>query len=481
MHQPIEDYSDLMPELFGHGKGMPVSMDWGQPAYHQQASQPVQQLSQQTSLPLATSPKDEPCSMGFAVGASRRRKAAPKSLRPQQIAIIELQKQLDVLIKEHDVVATENSRLKARLRVIEAVLPVRECKARLAQAAGLGSRTAPEPESPALAGLLDLPAPSPSSSFTTSTCPSGADADDTASAQDPISSSSMGFDSLGRSYSGATSLAAPSSGATARTCTTSGTAAPDSARRQHHKAQQQQQQQQQQQVEDEARWQQAWQTWVREAALLVNAHDARPNELYVKRVEEAFARLKAAAVYGCAKHPELICNMRQVNMETGVEEVPPDSFWTLVASGMRLTPAQVADCRTALTLYRERMEVVMAERRSLADQLASCMGALHLAEAEGRAAPGSMQRERLTLEAEEVAAALDTNVAAEGHTTMLARDLLNSTLLTKMQCARISVLSYPYFPDALALLTAAVDISERPSKSGGSGGAAAAGEAAANS
>ena len=189
------------------------------------------------------------------------------------------------------------------------MLPVRECKARLAQAAGLGSRTAPEPESPALAGLLDLPAPSPSSSFTTSTCPSGADADDTASAQDPISSSSMGFDSLGRSYSGATSLAAPSSGATARTCTTSGTAAPDSARRQHHKAQQQQQQQQQQQVEDEARWQQAWQTWVREAALLVNAHDARPNELYVKRVEEAFARLKAAAVYGCAKHPELICNM----------------------------------------------------------------------------------------------------------------------------------------------------------------------------
>ena len=123
-------------------------------------------------------------------------------------------------------------------------------------------------------------------------------------------------------------------------------------------------------------------------------------------------------------------------METGVEEVPPDSFWTLVASGMRLTPAQVADCRTALTLYRERMEVVMAERRSLADQLASCMGALHLAEAEGRAAPGSMQRERLTLEAEEVAAALHANVTAEGHTTGLARDLLRSDLFTSMQCAR---------------------------------------------
>ncbi|KAG2438691.1 hypothetical protein HXX76_005237 [Chlamydomonas incerta] len=463
MHQPIEDYSDLMPELFRHGHGMASSMDW--------VPAPKQETAQQPTVPLAPSPKEEPCSAGNALGASRRRKAAPKSLRPQQIAIIELQKQVDQLMKEHDVVATENSRLKARLRVIEAVLPVRERQERLAQAAGLSSRAAAEPEPPVLASLLDLQAPSPSSSCTTSTCPSGTDADDTASPQDP--NSSMGFDSLGRSYSGATSLAAASSGATGPTCTPSGTAsggqrcAPDSARRQQHKVQQQQQQ-----AEDEARWQQAWQTWVREAALLVHAHDARPNELYEKRVEDAFARLKAAAVYGCAKHPELICNMRQVNMETGVEEVPPDSFWTLVASGMRLTPAQVADCRTALTLYRERMEVVMAERRSLADQLSSCMGALHLAEAEGRAAPGSTQRDKLSLRVEEVAAALDTNVAAEGHTTRLARDMLNSTLFTKMQCARISVLSYPYFPDALALLTAAVDGAERPAKSGGCSNAA---------
>ncbi|KAG2445354.1 hypothetical protein HYH02_008819 [Chlamydomonas schloesseri] len=453
-------------------------MDWG----CTQSTAPAQQAS----VPAVTAPlKTEPCSLGFAVGAHRKKKAAPKSLRPQQIAIMELQSKVDVLLKEHDAVATENSRLKARLRVIEAVLPVRERQARLAQAAGLGSRPVPEPEPPVLANLLDLAAPSPcSSSYTTSTC----DADDTASGQDP-NSSSVGFGSLGRSCSGATSLGATSSGATGRTCTTASglRSAPGSAPRLQQQQQQQQRHQQQQQqsmvqqapqrqAEDEARWQQAWQAWVREAALLVNAHDARPNELYVKRVEEAFARLKAAAVYGCAKHPELICNMRQVNMETGVEEVPPDSFWTLVAAGMRLTPAQVADCRTALTLYRERMEVVMAERRSLADQLASCMGALHLAEAEGRAAPGTTQRDKLSLRVEEVAAALDTNVAAEGHTTMLARDLLNSTLFTKMQCARISVLSYPYFPDALALLTAAVDISEQPAKSTGSN---ASGEAAA--
>ncbi|KAG2438693.1 hypothetical protein HXX76_005239 [Chlamydomonas incerta] len=218
----------------------------------------------------------------------------------------------------------------------------------------------------------------------------------------------------------------------------------------------QQQHQQQGRSPDEDRWLEIWKAWVREASLLVQVHDARPNEIYVRRLDEAFARLRQAEHELDLAHPELICNMRQVNMETGVEEVPPDSFWTLVASGMRLTPAQVADCRTALTLYRERMEVVMAERRSLADQLSSCMGALHLAEAEGRAAPGSMQRERLTLEAEEVAAALHANVLAEGHTTGLARDLLRSDLFNSTQCARGSMLSYPYYPDALAIVAAVV-------------------------
>ena len=44
------------------------------------------------------------------------------------------------------------------------------------------------------------------------------------------------------------------------------------------------------------------------------------------------------------------------------------------------TRVQVQDCRAMLTLYRERMEVVLAQRRTLANQLAACMGALQVAE-----------------------------------------------------------------------------------------------------
>jgi hypothetical protein len=82
---------------------------------------------------------------------------------------------------------------------------------------------------------------------------------------------------------------------------------------------------------------------------------------------------------------------------------------------------QVANCKSALGLYGERMAVVLAERRSLAAHMSSCLTSLQLEEAGGRAGPGSIRREELTLEAEEAATALDANVAMEGHTTSLAR------------------------------------------------------------
>lgn len=82
---------------------------------------------------------------------------------------------------------------------------------------------------------------------------------------------------------------------------------------------------------------------------------------------------------------------------------------------------QLANCNSALALYRERMAVVLMERRSLAAQMSSCLTALQLEEAQGRVATGSSRREQLTLEAEEAASALDANVAAEGHTMSLAR------------------------------------------------------------
>ncbi|KXZ52038.1 hypothetical protein GPECTOR_10g1061 [Gonium pectorale] len=370
--------------------------------------------------------------------------------------MLDLQKKLDTLLQEHAVVEAENTRLKTRLRVLEAVLPVRERAARLAQQQP--ARPPRSKEDQVLASLLDM-AVAPSSCCGTSSPRRVADVD--------FERKSGDEDGLAASPEhGASPDPGPcNSGVVCSSyCCGAGepTGATASAPAHPHN-------------ETEARWIEAWRTWIREAALLLQAHDARPNEMYVKRLDEAFLKLKAEVVYLGLKHPELVCNMRQVNMETGMErEVPPEGFWSVVAAGMKLTPTQIAECRSALGLYRERMAVVLSERRGLASQLSCCLGALQLEEADGRALPGSQRREQLTLEAEEVAHALDANVATEGHTTSLARDLLGSSLFSRVQTARASVLSYPYFPDALAIITTAVMEAEaepQPASSGGAGAA----------
>ncbi|KAG2445353.1 hypothetical protein HYH02_008818 [Chlamydomonas schloesseri] len=582
MHQPLmweEDWEKVTPrEPFKpapQGSSLyvglpPLAVRLAADAAKAAAAQSPSNAPQSTSTDLTTS-----------TGRKRPNASTAKSLRPQQVMMIELQKKLDVLMKEYSVVETENSRLRARLRVIEAVLPVRQkMQKQLSQPLPNGiiitggattpgggggtsmAGTPPQPQPPQ--GAADAAERSTGSGHQQYCFSGGGDAAGASGGGAIIIPPLMAAQCQQQQLQHQASLqhalppqashqlpshlqpqqhatasgggGAVSSSTTTTTTTTSATAAAAAAPQQQQQLQlqyrhhnhnhnqqtggglllrhaldspttasspqrssaepdldsgcspllhpsaastldqwlrprhassskhphphlQQQQQQQQQPAgrsPDEERWLEIWKAWVREASLLVQVYDARPNELYVKRLDDAFSKLRQAEHDLDLAHPELICNMRQVNMETGVEEVPPDSFWTLVAAGMRLTPAQVADCRTALTLYRERMEVVMAERRSLADQLASCMGALHLAEAEGRAAPGSMQRERLTLEAEEVAAALHANVEAEGHTTGLARDLLRSDLFTAIQCARGSMLSYPYYPDALAMIAAVV-------------------------
>ncbi|KAG2501999.1 hypothetical protein HYH03_000495 [Edaphochlamys debaryana] len=204
-----------------------------------------------------------------------------------------------------------------------------------------------------------------------------------------------------------------------------------------------------------SRWIRSWLKWAREGALLLAAYETRPSERYLKRMEEAHHALMADVVALNLHHRELISNMSNLNLDTGEEETPPDNFWQEVANGLRLSPEQVAACRTTLSLYRERMAAVLAERRTLAAQLDACMRALTQKEAGGPAAASGRRREQLTLEMEQVSAALADNVATEGQCVALARDLLGSPVFSCLQCVRGTVISYPYMPDALAIVTAA--------------------------
>ncbi|GLI70332.1 hypothetical protein VaNZ11_015288 [Volvox africanus] len=498
---------------------------------------------------------------GGATSGSKRdrnvRRTKPTLLRPQQQQMLELQKKLDALMAEHAVVEAENERLKTRLRVLEAVLPVRQQQARWAQskeAAERAAERAAAPHNPLLANLLDLAVSGPSSCATSTSHMEAAVATPAAAGGGIINTAAAATadcgcdeDDAGRcchaddgggggggggggaaiatadkmaagsppAHAPAPTEPAPCASSSRGTTTTSTTTLSNSdanppALRNHHNRHNHLarscslaprgllcgrnrdkydngQSHRSYQVtqgrtrggsygpcggpcggcsrecgadshgDSQLRWLGAWRAWVREAALLLQAYDARPNDHYLNRLEDAFMKLKSEVVYLGLRHPELVCNMRCVNLETEAEqEVPPDVFWSLVVAGMRLDSQQVANCKSALALYRERMAVVLAERRSLAVQMSTCLTVLQVEEADGRAAPGSLRREQLTLEAEEAALVLDANVAVEGHITSLARDLLGSNLFSRLQVARTSVLSYPYFPDALAIITAAV-------------------------
>ncbi|GIL67308.1 hypothetical protein Vafri_20729 [Volvox africanus] len=110
--------------------------------------------------------------------------------------------------------------------------------------------------------------------------------------------------------------------------------------------------------DSQLRWLDAWRAWVREAALLLQAHDARPNDRYLNRLEDAFMKLKSEVVYLGLRHPELVCNMRCVNLEnleteTETEaEFPPDSFWSLVVAGMKLNSQQVTARGSQMRIWR---------------------------------------------------------------------------------------------------------------------------------
>lgn len=86
---------------------------------------------------------------------------------------------------------------------------------------------------------------------------------------------------------------------------------PASCKQQQHSKHRHQQQQQQQHSRsvDEERWLEIWKVWVREASLLVQVYDARPNEMYIKRLDEAFGKLRQAEHELDLAHPELVCNM----------------------------------------------------------------------------------------------------------------------------------------------------------------------------
>ncbi|KAG2445255.1 hypothetical protein HYH02_008723 [Chlamydomonas schloesseri] len=212
-----------------------------------------------------------------------------------------------------------------------------------------------------------------------------------------------------------------------------------------------------------------WNKTMREAALLLTAHDARPHD---PRPAMKLAALRDSTIPLCramrVDHPGLLLDVCRLNLETGQPEDPPPDHWVAVASGLKLSESQKAECLGALRLYRERVCPALQERKSLAHQMSAALGE------QSAAAPGLLRggpgasggaggaggagsagpRPDVVLELNQVADSLHRNVTAEGQALEVVKDFLSNGVFDVVQMHRCSVLSHPWFPDVLSVLAA---------------------------
>ncbi|KAG2430131.1 hypothetical protein HXX76_010230 [Chlamydomonas incerta] len=368
-----------------------------------------------------------------------------------------LQEQLQRKAEELQRAEAESLRLRQRLKLLETVLPVRENQIRLLQS---------EATQPVTGGGTVPPAARPRLAIT-ELAPSDSDA----------SSVDLGLSSGGGGGSSVT-LNVPAGGRPLLEAGPSDSAgditllAPQPRSRESADAILQ-------------RFVAVWNRDVREAALLLAAHDARPQDptpalKLTQLKDQNFPLLRAM----WRDYPGLLIEVTRLNLDTGERADPPPDHWAAVVHGLRLTPEQRAACLGALDLYRERMGPALQERRSLAQQMSAALQQADGPCAAGAAAAGGPMQQLpgpagwgaggvgggapdggggkdVTLEFLSAAQSLQRNVAIEGTALGVIRDFLGAGVFNVVQMKRIAVLSHPFFPDCLSVLTALEELERR--------------------
>ncbi|EFJ52859.1 hypothetical protein VOLCADRAFT_86255, partial [Volvox carteri f. nagariensis] len=216
-----------------------------------------------------------------------------------------------------------------------------------------------------------------------------------------------------------------------------------------------------------------WKQWVREAGLVLHAYDARPHDpgpqlklaqLYEQQLTPTFRAIRL-------DYPFFLSELMYLNFETGERgEPPPDSFWVPVVQGLRFSPEQIADAVAALALYKERTAKALEERRILVAKLDSVLAA-DRRRSPWEEGPGANQGQSgplkccdVLLELDYLTAQLYRNVMNQGGALEAVKDFMGSNLFSLVQVVRGSVLSYPYFPDAIAILNCLSTMSPFPVK-----------------
>ncbi|KXZ45487.1 hypothetical protein GPECTOR_54g228 [Gonium pectorale] len=168
--------------------------------------------------------------------------------------------------------------------------------------------------------------------------------------------------------------------------------------------------------------------------------------------EEAAGRLRqlAAEATFMFKHasllaPDTVMLATETNLETEELAHPDPSLWRIVVRSLELSPQQVADLRAVWGLFRGIMGGLMAERRRVNEKLAA---GLH-----GPAADVAVAMAQLTVSPEcEVLQTLQRNLRREKSAHLLLRGFLFGQTLSALQFVKMAVYSWPWFPDATALV-----------------------------
>ncbi|GLC35202.1 hypothetical protein PLESTM_000290400 [Pleodorina starrii] len=175
--------------------------------------------------------------------------------------------------------------------------------------------------------------------------------------------------------------------------------------------------------------------------------------------EQAAARIRQLATEATHlfKHasllaPDTVMKVSQTHLETEALTPADPAHWRNVVNTLDLSPSQVRELVAVFRLFSGIMSGLLAERRTINQHLASGLHG-HQVEMDVAAA---MEQLRVSPECE-VLQALQRSMRREKAAHLLLRGFLFGQTLSVLQFARAAVYSYPWMPDATAIVATVVE------------------------
>ncbi|EFJ51261.1 hypothetical protein VOLCADRAFT_120496 [Volvox carteri f. nagariensis] len=186
-------------------------------------------------------------------------------------------------------------------------------------------------------------------------------------------------------------------------------------------------------------------------ALESNGQDERAAASVLQLAGEATHMLKHASLLA----PDTLMVVTQTHLETEVLTAPDPSHWHAVVRTLELSPDQIRELRAVFRLVSDIMSAVLAERKAINMRLAEGVH-LHDSVADIRVA-----MKHLTVSPEcEVLQALQRSMRREKAAHLLLRGFLFGRTLSVLQFVKAAVYSYPWMPDAAAIVATVVEQAE---------------------